>query len=365
MVTLSAWTEPLFETENDQEAYRLNFSISDTGQGIRKEELSRLFTEFQRLDTHKNSNVEGTGLGLAISRRLVRLMGGEITVGSVYGEGTTFSFYVICPGKRDGFLAEVEKPEEKHVLVFEPNVYSSGGIAFMLRDLGVRYKICTDLAEAKDAYLSESYSHILFDSGAKEQFREFFAGKSRDSQGGKCILIKEISEEYDMEIPNALNRPVLITRLADVLNGKKNYERRENNEDSDPFRVKDTLVLVVDDNQINRIVAEGLLRRYGAEVHTASGGEEAIAMVKEWNYDIVFMDHMMPGMDGIETTRKIRSLGNRHTRLTIIALTANALSGVREMFLREGMNDFLAKPIMVKELKNILSKYLSPEKTVA
>ncbi|MDR2143921.1 MAG: response regulator [Treponema sp.] len=168
-----------------------------------------------------------------------------------------------------------------------------------------------------------------------------------------------------MEIPNALNRPVLITRLADVLNGKKNYERRENNEDSDPFRVKDTLVLVVDDNQINRIVAEGLLRRYGAEVHTASGGEEAIAMVKEWNYDIVFMDHMMPGMDGIETTRKIRSLGNRHTRLTIIALTANALSGVREMFLREGMNDFLAKPIMVKELKNILSKYLSPEKTVA
>jgi signal transduction histidine kinase/CheY-like chemotaxis protein len=362
MVTLSAWTEPLFETEGEKEAYRLNFSISDTGRGIKKEELSQLFMEFQRLDTHKNRNVEGTGLGLAISRRLVQLMGGEITVGSVYGEGTTFSFYVICPGKREGFLAEVEKPEEKQVLVFEPNVYNAEGIAFMLRDLGVRYTICTNLVPAREAYQTGSYSHVLFASGAKEEFREFFIGRR---QTAKFILIKEISEEYDREIPNALNRPVLITRLADVLNGKKNYERRRTSEDGGSLRVKDTLVLVVDDNQINRIVAEGLLRRYGAEVHTAAGGEEAISMVKKQNYDIVFMDHMMPGMDGIEAAQRIRAMGNQYARLVIVALTANVLSGARETFLQEGMTDFLAKPIMVKDLKTILIKHLPPEKIVS
>ncbi|MDR2073594.1 MAG: response regulator [Spirochaetaceae bacterium] len=360
-VTLSAWTEPMPENENTQDAYRLNFSVSDTGQGIKKEELNQLFTEFQQLDTHKNRNIEGTGLGLAISRRLIQIMGGEITVGSVYGEGSTFSFYVICPGKREGFLTEIERPEEKQVLVFEPNTYNAAGMEFMLRDLGVRHTICTDLARARDAYQAESYSHIFFDSSAKDEFRDFF---SSQNQVGKFILIKEFSEKYDREIPNALNRPVLITRLADVLNGKRNYEHRRTSEENGSFLVRNTLILVVDDNQINRIVAEGLLRRYGAEVHTAAGGEEALAMVKKQNYDIVFMDHMMPGMDGVEATRKIRSLGGRYIRLTIIALTANALAEVRETFFREGMDDFLPKPIMVKDLKTILNKHLPPEKII-
>jgi signal transduction histidine kinase/ActR/RegA family two-component response regulator len=360
-VTISAWAEPLFEPDKRDTAFQLNFTVSDTGQGIKKEELGQIFTEFQQLDTHRNRNIEGTGLGLAISRRLVKLMGGEITVGSVYGEGTTFSFYIICPGTREGFLAQVEKPDEKKILVFEPNIYNAGGMEFMLRDLGVNFSICTTLQEAKAAYLAENYSQVFFDGSGKEAFREFF---DTENLLGKFFLIKEVSEKYDKEIPNALNRPVLITHLAGALNGKKNYEQRRVREDGGSFMVKDTLVLVVDDNQLNRMVAEGLLRRYGADVHTAAGGEEAIEMVKNVNYDIVFMDHMMPGMDGIEATRKIRSLGNRFTRLIIIALTANALTGVKDLFIREGMDDFLPKPIMIKDLKDILSKHLPPEKII-
>jgi CheY-like chemotaxis protein len=360
-ITLSAWTEPLLETEGHTEAYRLNFTISDTGRGIKKDELGQLFTEFQQLDTHRNHNIEGTGLGLAISRRLVELMGGEITVGSVYGEGTTFSFYVVCPGPRQGALAEVERIGEKHILVYEPNNYNAEGMEFMLRDLGVRYSIFTDLNEAQESCRKEDYSHVFFDGNAKEAFRDLF---SAENSGCKFFLIKEVSEKYDKEIPNALNRPVLITQLADALNGKKNYEQRRVREDGGSFMVKNTLVLVVDDNQVNRMVAEGLLRRYGADVHIAGGGEEAIEMVKTQNYDIVFMDHMMPGMDGIETTRNIRAMGDRFTRLTIVALTANALTGVRDSFLREGMDDYLSKPIMVKDLKSILNKHLSPEKII-
>jgi signal transduction histidine kinase/CheY-like chemotaxis protein len=359
-VTLSAWIEPLFGREGG-DAYRLNFTISDTGQGIKKENLGQLFTEFQQLDTHRNHAIEGTGLGLAISRRLLELMGGEITVGSVYGEGTTFSFYVVCPGKPKGFLAGVERPAEKQVLVYEPNTYNAEGMEFMLRDLGIQYTICTDLGRAREEYQTGSFSHIFFDTSAKKEFREFM---DMNNASVKFILLKEISEKYDREIPNALNRPVLITALADVLNGKKNYEHRRIKEDGGSFMVKDTLILVVDDNQVNRMVAEGLLRRYGAEVDTASGGEKAIELIKKQHYDIVFMDHMMPGMDGIETTQKIRSLGGHFTRITIIALTANAISGVRETFLREGMDDFLSKPIMVKDLKDILRKHLPLEKII-
>jgi CheY-like chemotaxis protein len=113
-------------------------------------------------------------------------------------------------------------------------------------------------------------------------------------------------------------------------------------------------------------VAKGLLKRYGVTVDTASSGEEAVEKVKRTEYEIVFMDHMMPGMDGLDATRAIRSMGGRFDQDIIIALTANAVSGVREQFLDAGMNDFLAKPVIVTELQEILQKYLPKEKiTVA
>ncbi|MDR0600043.1 MAG: response regulator [Treponema sp.] len=362
MVSLKAWTENLPGGASLQEAYRLCFEISDTGQGMKKEELGQLFTEFQQLDSHRDRNVEGTGLGLAISRRLVELMGGEIAVNSVYGQGTTFSFYVVCPGKRAGFLAAVDKPEVLRVLVYESNAYNAEAMKFMLQELNVYHTLCTDLGAARRAYQERDYSYVIFDNAAKESFREFF---EEDGRNGKFVLIKEIVEKYDREIPNVLNRPVLITHLAGILNGKKNYEPRQIREDGGSFMVRNALILVVDDNQVNRMVAEGLLKRYGAEVHTAQSGEEAIAMVQKQDYDIVFMDHMMPGMDGIEAAQQIRSLGNRFTRLIIIALSANALSGVRETYIRAGMDDFIPKPIMIKDLKLTLEKYLAPDKIIA
>jgi len=358
-VTLSAWTEPVSEAGGGE--YRLNFTISDTGQGIKREELGRLFTEFQQLDTHRNRNEEGTGLGLAITKRLIELMGGEVTVSSVYGKGTTFSFYVVCPGRREGFLTEIERPEEKCVLVYEPNKYNAENMEFMLRDLGIHYRVCTEFYQANKLYENEYYSHVLFDSSAKEGFRDLF---NAEKQINKFIMLKEVTEKYDSDVPSALNRPVFITSLAAVLNGKKDYGQRRTWEDGGTLLVRDCLALVVDDNQINRMVTEGFLRRYGVEVQTAAGGEEAIKMVQQQDYDIVFMDHMMPEMDGVEATRKIRSLGNSFTRLTIIALTANALSGVQETFLKEGMDGFLSKPIMSKELKDIMIKYLPPEKII-
>ena len=120
--------------------------------------------------------------------------------------------------------------------------------------------------------------------------------------------------------------------------------------------------MLVDDNRVNLAVAKGLLKPYEMQVDAVLSGADALEKVKEKDYDIVFMDHMMPDMDGIDTTRAIRALGGKYENLTIIALTANAIDAARELFAREGLQDFIAKPIDKRQLNAILDKWLtSPE----
>jgi len=121
--------------------------------------------------------------------------------------------------------------------------------------------------------------------------------------------------------------------------------------------------LVVDDVLINRTVAEGLLKIYGIQVHKCESGEDAVEAVQTEEYDLVFMDHMMPGMDGVETTAAIRNLkGERFQKLPIVALTANAISGMEEMFLKNGFDDYLSKPIDLQRLNAVLKKWIPAEK---
>jgi len=121
--------------------------------------------------------------------------------------------------------------------------------------------------------------------------------------------------------------------------------------------------LVVDDIEINLIIAEESFRAYGAEVDTATSGYEAVELVKQREYDIVFMDHMMPGMDGVDATKAIRALpGEKYQKLPIVALTANVVGDVRDMFLEGGMNDFLSKPLDHDEIRRVLKEWLLRKK---
>lgn len=120
----------------------------------------------------------------------------------------------------------------------------------------------------------------------------------------------------------------------------------------------DARILIVDDFEVNLMVACGLMKRYNMQIDTASSGMEAVEKVKNADYDIVFMDHMMPEMDGIDTTKMIRALGGKYEKLTIIALTANAVGDVKNLFLEEGLQDFLSKPIEMKALDEIINKWL-------
>lgn len=233
----------------EKEEFYLIMKVKDTGIGIKEEDIGKLFGIFNQVDTRKNRNIQGTGLGLSISKNLSELMGGNITLESQYGKGTTFTIKV------------------KQVV--------------------------------------KDYTPI----------GEFKVGEAHHKQMG--------------------------------LDGLKITPM--------PF----AKILIVDDNEVNIQVAQGLMNPYSMQLDCAYSGEEAIDKIKMTKYDLVFMDHMMPGLDGVDTTKIIRNLeGEYYKQVPIVALTANAVSEAKEMFLSEGFDDFLAKPIELLKLNLILKKWV-------
>jgi signal transduction histidine kinase/CheY-like chemotaxis protein len=357
-IHLRSWTEPL-----EDGRLKLYFSVQDTGIGIRQEDIGKLFEKFRQLDTRRNRDLLGTGLGLSISNRLVELMGGAIIAESEYGKGSLFTFYVICYGNQEDKLASVPYPDKLYILCYEPNPYNALAMNRMLESLQVPHDIAGNKDRMQKLLEKCVYTHLFFDISGAE-----LAAKFAEEQKYHSILIQEITGKREENIRFSIKRPILIGDLADILNGgatEAGLLSRMRNESSNAFmQTRDVSALVVDDNSVNLLVARGLLGKFGISVDTADGGLEAITKIKQKNYDIIFMDHMMPGVDGIDATRQIRDLGGRYSSLVIVALTANAVSGMEELFLSSGMDGFLPKPIMINELREILLRFLGPEKIV-
>lgn len=232
----------------------LSFSVKDTGIGIRKEDMEKLFAEFERLDEKKNRSIEGTGLGMSITKQLLGMMGSSLNVESVYGEGSEFSFVL-----------------KQKIMDLEP-----------IGDLESRIK-----AQVSDYKYNEL------------------------------------------------------------------------------FRAPDARLLVVDDNSVNRKVFMSLLKSTHMQIDEAAGGEQCLEYVQKNKYDIIFLDHMMPGMDGIETLHKMRELSDYPCKDTpVVALTANAVTGAREMYINEGFNDFLSKPMNPEKTEKMIMNLLPRDKVV-
>jgi len=352
--------------EHDFRMLKLCFSVRDTGIGIREEDIGKLFTYFQRFDAKRNRNVMGTGLGLAITRRLVEMMGGEIKVESVYGKGSTFSWHILCSCKEGDSgalsIARIESPEKiSRVLCYEPVDCNARVLEEMLNSLGLRHIVMRDEEEAMAAFAGSNYSHALIDLSLAKRAAAVIPPDVKTS------VILWNGENNVSGIDETLERPVITTTLAEFLNESFRREHyssitREQEARSRRLKTSNVRVLVVDDNQINLMVAAGLLEQYGIQVDQADGGRSGIEMAKEKQYDIIFMDHMMPDIDGLSATRAIRALGGRHAQSIIVALTANAVTEARAGFIEAGMNDFLSKPIIISHLHDILLKHLPTEK---
>ena len=238
--------------DNKDDTVNLWISVSDTGIGIKEEDLYMLFDPFTRLDMRKNKSIEGTGLGLSITKRLLEMMGGNLTVESLYGKGSTFSF--VIPQK---------------VVDREP------------------------LGDYKAA--------------------------------------------------------------ADNMETHENLERKT-------YVAPNAQILAVDDTRVNITVVKGLLKRLKVQFDSALSGQECLNKVKEKHYDIILLDHMMPEMEGIETLHNMQQMDEYiQNKPVVIALTANAIVGAKEEYLKEGFADYLSKPIDSVQLEDMIQKYLPDE----
>jgi len=344
--------------EINEDEVLLTIDVTDTGNGIKEEDLKKLFGEFVQIDLATNKGVEGTGLGLAITKRLVNAMGGDINVQSEYGEGSTFTITIsqkICSPEP---LASVEKPEEKSVIVYDDNDIYTDSIICTVDNLGVECERAENDEELREKLKTKNYAFLFVSHSLLENAKSIMQELGSKAQ---MVALTEFGEATADINLRTLAMPVHSISVANILNGvSDSFSYSANESIATRFTAQNARILIVDDIDTNLKVARGLMLPYKMQVDLLLSGAEAIEAVKANDYDIVFMDHMMPEMDGIEATKHIREMGK--TELPIIALTANAVSGVKEMFLSNGFNDFLSKPIDIVKMNAILGKWLPKEK---
>jgi len=280
-------------------------------------------------------------------------MDGEIGVESEYGAGSRFSFYVMQRFETFHPIPKLPADNRRRAAVWHSNETK----AHILKDKIAKMGAKCDIIE--DAENIGQYTHVFFDSVYFYEITE----KPRPARliTVECGRIDSEKVPPNMEI---LKTPLTCLLLYRILGGDAD-DVAESGAFGGEFAVRldNARLLVVDDIEINLMIAAEVLREYGGEVDSAKSGAEALEMIRENEYDIVFMDHMMPEMDGVDVTRVIRAMpGEKYRLLPVIALTANVVGDVRDLFIESGMNDFLSKPLDHTEIERVFREWLPKEK---
>ncbi|MDR2144453.1 MAG: response regulator [Treponema sp.] len=358
------------EYSGDQD-FVLNIEVEDCGIGIKEENLDKVFGEFIQVDTAANRGVEGSGLGLAITRRLCRAMGGDITVSSVHGKGSVFTARIPQKTNFAERFAVIEQPKEQMALIYETRAINAESLCWSLDNLGVPYT----LAVTKEAFLealrrenSETGKKYSFVFMAQALYAPLRSVLEEMNVLSRLVLLADYGSESGIHNIRCLTLPAHTLSIADIMNHKTEI-RGEKGKATVRFTAPSARVLIVDDIITNLKVAQGLLMPYNMIIDICGAGAASIELFKKNKYDLIFMDHMMPGMDGIEATAAIRAWEKEHApefpqETPIIALTANAIAGMKEMFLERGFNDYLAKPIEMLKLHQILKKWIPQKKQI-
>ena len=342
----------------------LECSVKDTGIGLHVKSLNHLFEPFSQFDSKRNRGIEGTGLGLAISKRLATAMDGTITVESEYGSGSTFTFYVPQQVADNSPIVSVTSPGRKRILVFGDS-RSSEALAEMLSKLFLNYTYVKSKAEVTESLKHTTYTHFIYWGN---YMPEVTADNDSLLYGIHVICVRDISQAAGSEGAagsDILFEPLIVTDVVHLLTSRstsRNARETRISSSLGSFKTRTASALVVDDNEINRIVAAEMLKKYDFQVSLAESGEQALELAGMNEFDIIFMDHMMPGMDGIETTLALRELPGHNRDVPIVALTANAIVGSKELFLNNRMDDYLSKPIDVTRLNEIILRWIPEEK---
>ena len=346
------------------EHYGVNLfiEVTDTGIGMSEEEAERIFERFYQVDSGRSRSASGLGLGLSIVSGFVASMGGFMTLTSNLGSGTTMRvslpMKVVDPSscmsvrRRDqlclgAFLRfdKYEKPEVRE--------YYNDMVRNIVRGLKVQMHRVENLETLKKLLKTVRLTHLFISEREYESDTELM-----EELASRMIVILVADPEYQLPENTRIRlmpKPFYCFPITAILNMDPDTEEEQQYQ----LRCSGARALVVDDEPMNLTVARSIFKRYGMDVTTAGSGPEAVTICKNQTFDIIFMDHMMPGMDGIEALKRIRADGARGGSDTpIVMLTANAVSTAKETFLAEGFDGFVSKPIERRELERVLQKVL-------
>ena len=381
--------QPLKETARN---VRVRFAIRDTGIGLKPSQIDQIFESFSQGDGSTTRKYGGTGLGLTISRQLVDLMGGQITVESVSGQGSTFAFELDLKKQQQPQATSATRPvndfSNLQVLVVDDNATNLEILSHHLETWNISHT-CTESGPAALQLLhaavatDKPYNMVILDYHMPEMDGLELARTINTEplfSGIRMVMFSSVddvvlqNDSPDLGIDYSITKPVRQSELYDCLINRsvsdyRNTDHDTNNEypvlAANPASMQ---ILVVEDNEVNQAVAIGMLKKLGYRgIHTANNGREALDKVEQTHYDLIFMDMQMPVMDGYEATAVLRE--HEHTlavamdgtaipHTPVVALTANAMEGDREHCLEAGADDYLSKPFSPGELGKLLEKWL-------
>jgi signal transduction histidine kinase/HPt (histidine-containing phosphotransfer) domain-containing protein len=382
LVKVGLIANPADEKENVQ-PLRLHFQVRDTGIGIQPDQLARLFRAFTQGDVSTARQYGGTGLGLTISRRLVELMGGRMWAESVPGEGSNFHFTVnvatVPESAPPAHTQRQTRLTDLKVLILDDNVTSRTSLCEQCRRWGMQPKAVESAAQAMELLRNQT----AFDLGVIDLHLPGTDGLTVASEIQKLpsaarlpmVLLtplgkkKRGSEEVRMIFAHAVHKPVKPAQLASALERAILSPRRQARQPEPPKSQKSLAeqiplrILLVDDNAINQKVAQRILQQLGYQPEIATNGREALDKLEDQPFDFIFMDVMMPEMDGLEATKLLRKRqvtgghANYQSRIIVVAMTAQAMQGDRNKCIAAGMDDYLAKPVRPKEIRDMIERW--------
>lgn len=360
----------LVEQQDDDVVLR--FSVRDSGIGLTEQQQAKLFKSFTQADTSTTRKYGGTGLGLAICKQLVELMGGNIGVESQFGHGSTFYFTVKLQISEGQKLVLEQELEGMSVLVVDDNATARDIMRTTLESMGFRVDTVRSGEEAISRCLLQTYEVALIDwkmpnmDGLETARQIQLQAKSQP----KILMVSAhanhefITQIEQLALAGYISKPISASRMLDGIMNAIGREGilpvRRRTEELAPqllLPLQGKRILLVEDNEMNLEVASEFLEQVGIILSIATNGQIALDKLSQQHFDLVLMDCQMPVMDGYQATKAIRKRPEL-ANLPVVAMTANAMAGDRDMCLRAGMNDHIAKPIEVNVLYQTLLKYL-------
>jgi len=367
----------------------IRFSVTDTGIGIPKNRMDRLFQSFSQVDSSTTRKFGGTGLGLTISKQLAELMGGQIGVESEEGKGSTFWFTAVLEKQsesKEKRMVVHENIRAKHILIVDDNATNRYVLKEQLKSWGCRYKEASSgeqaLKKLSRAMIDKDPFEIaIIDMQMPEMVGETVGKKIKQDPNLKntiLVLMTSMGQRGDAKrlekigFAAYLTKPIKQSKLYDCLATVTGIHIKKTNDKFTKIITRHSLaedrkrkvrILLAEDNIINQKVVLNILKKLGFSADVVANGEKAVKALEMIPYDIVLMDCQMPEMDGYEATGEIRNPQSKvlDHKVPVVAMTANAMKGDSENCLKAGMDDYLSKPITPRQLSEMLDKWLTEE----